>query len=133
MNVMGDFTGSVRARVFSLLAKVRGHHDLPVQASLFPELEAEPVEVISARDAEALLCLAMVREAGEGVWDGVLAQYGRESERGGIPRTGRDVEEVFYLAMFRSCRAEVWMPVVQCYEKLKDDPQSALRAMGRGR
>ncbi|MEQ1842768.1 MAG: hypothetical protein ABL994_20400 [Verrucomicrobiales bacterium] len=133
MKALDDFTESVRGRVFSMLAKVRGHHSRPVQGSLFPELEAEPAETLSGRDVEALLCLAIVREASEGDWDRVLAQYGRDSERGGFPRTGREVEEAFYLAMFRSCRAEVWMPVVQCYEKLKEDPQPALKAMGRVR
>lgn len=128
-----DFTESVRGRVFSMLAKVRGHHARPVQGSLFPELEAESPETLSARDVQALLCLAMVRESAEGDWDRVLAQYGRESERSGCPSTGREVEEAFYLAMFRSCKAEVWMPVVQCYEKLKEDPQPALKAMGRVR
>lgn len=131
-----DFTESVRARscrLRSLIAKMRGHHARPVQGSLFPELEAEPAETLSAREVEALLCLAIVREASEGDWDRVLAQYGRDSERSGCPSTGREVEEAFYLAMFRSCRAEVWMRVVQCYEKLKDDPQPALRAMGRVR
>ena len=133
MMALGDFTESVRGRVFSMLAKVRGHHARPVQGSLFPELEAEPAGALSPRNVEALLCLAMVRESREGDWDRVLSQYGRESERPGYPSTGREVEEAFYLAMFRSCKAEVWMPVVQCYEKLKEDPQAALKAMGRVR
>ncbi len=134
MSLVTDFPQAVRdaaGRVFSALSTSRKHHAPPVQGSLFAE---DPRPPLSASDMEALVCLAMVKELPEeGDWERVLQQYGRESDKGGIPNDAVEVVTVFYIALFRMCRAEQWMPVVQCLERLKEDPWPSLELMGRRR
>ena len=135
MNLVADFSNSVReaaGRVFRALSISRKHHAPPVQGSLFAE--EDPLPRLSASDMEALACLAMVKELPEeGDWERVLQQYGRETDKGGVPKDGVEVVTVFYIALFRTCRSDQWMPVVQCFERLKEDPWPSLELMGRGR
>lgn len=135
MNLLEDFSTSLRAtagRVFRALSTSRKHHSMPVQCSLFPD-DPRPLVSLSASDMEALLCLALVKEMDEPGWARVLSEYGRETERGGCPKDAVEVEMVFYLALFKMCRADQWIPVVQRFEKLKDEPWPSLELMGRGR
>lgn len=135
MNLMEEFTTSLReaaGRVFRALSTSRKHHGLPVQCSLFPE-DPRPEVSLSAADMEALLCLAVVKELDEGCWSKVLAQYGTETDKGGCPKDAVEVVTVFYLSLFHTCRAEQWIPVVQCFERLKAEPWPSLELMGRGR
>lgn len=133
MSLVSDFSNAVREsanRVFSALSRSRSHHGLPVQGSLFPE-DPRPLVRLSATDAEALACLAMVKELEEEQWSRVLMQYGEETKRGGIPRDAVEVETVFYLSLWKTAPAAVWIPVVQRFELLKADPFPSLELMGR--
>lgn len=133
MTLLEDFPSAMRdaaARVFSALSKSRSHHGLPVQASLFPE-DPRPLVRLSAADAEALACLAMVKELEEEQWGRVLVQYGEETKRGGCPKDAVEVETVFYLSLWKTAPAKVWIPVVQRFELLKEDPFPSLELMGR--
>lgn len=135
MNMLEDFSNALResaARVFRALSTSRKHRGLPVQCSLFPD-DPRPMVALSAADMEALLCLAMVKELDEGCWSQVLAQYGAETDKGGCPKDAVEVVTVFYLALFHTCRAEQWIPVVQRLERMKEEPWPSLELMGRGR
>lgn len=109
----------------------QGHHERPVQGTLdLGMAEPTPATGLTGREAESLMCLAIVRDLTEDQQRAVLDGYVRESVRGPVTDDAALVERNFYLALFEVCKAAEWMPVVGRFEELKADPRAALERMG---